>query len=154
MNIRIKIIQFLISINEKVIFYPKLKNFYKKRIDNGSSNMITILDVGSNKGQSIDFFSKVYQNVTIYAFEPNPILYKKIKNKYRNRKNIFIYNLGVSDMNGQLELNETVTDETSTFEQLNYDSIYLQMKANVLGVKKEEIIYHHEITNQILWGKF
>jgi glutamine synthetase len=21
-------------------------------------------------------------------------------------------------------------------------------------VKKEEIIYHHEITNQILWGKF
>ena len=39
-----------------------------------------------------------------------------------------------------MELNETVTDETSTFEKLNYESNYLQMKANVLGVKKEDII--------------
>jgi FkbM family methyltransferase len=46
----------------------------------------------------------------------------------------------VSDINGQLELNETVTDETSTFEKLNYESNYLKMKADVLGVKKEDII--------------
>ena len=39
-----------------------------------------------------------------------------------------------------MELNETVTDETSTFEKLNYESDYLQMKANILGVKKEDII--------------
>jgi FkbM family methyltransferase len=101
---------------------------------------ITILDVGSNKGQSIDFFSRIYKNVIIYAFEPNPVLYKKIKYKYRSKKNILIYNLGVSNINGQLELNETVTDETSTFEKLNYESNYLQMKADVLGVKKEDII--------------
>ncbi len=46
----------------------------------------------------------------------------------------------MSDINGQLELNETVTDETSTFENLNYESNYLKMKADVLGVKKEDII--------------
>ena len=143
MNIRIKIIQALININEQIFFYPKLKTFYKNQIKithPHPSIPITILDVGSNKGQSIDFFCKIYKNVVIHAFEPNPILYNKIKNKYQNKKNIFIYNLGVSDINGQLELNETVTDETSTFEKLNYDSNYLQMKADVLGVKKEDII--------------
>jgi FkbM family methyltransferase len=67
-------------------------------------------------------------------------LYKKLIKKYQTNKNIFIYNLGISDINGQLELFKTVTDEISTFEKLNYSSNYLQMKANVLGVKKEEII--------------
>ena len=74
MNIRIIIIQFLISINENIFFYPRLRRFYKrKNID--QDNATIIFDVGANKGQSIDFFSKIYKNVKIYAFEPNPKLY-------------------------------------------------------------------------------
>lgn len=156
MNIRIKIIQALIKINEQIFFYPKLKTFYKNQIKITSppSIPITILDVGSNKGQSIDFFCKIYKNVVIYAFEPNPMLYNKIKNKYQNKKNIFIYNLGVSDINGQLELNETVTDETSTFEKLNYNSNYLKMKADVLGIKKEDIIKNKYLVDVIRLSDF
>ena len=138
MNIRIKIIQFLISINENIFFYPRLRRFYKrKNID--QDNATIIFDVGANKGQSIDFFSKIYKNVKIYAFEPNPKLYNYLKAKYK-RKNVLLFNLGISDNSGQLMLNETITDETSTFEKLNYDSSYLQMKANILGVSKENII--------------
>jgi FkbM family methyltransferase len=147
MSIRISVIQFIIDINEKIFFYPKLQSFYKNVAYPTSlttppplKNHLTIFDVGANKGQSIDFFCKIFKNPTIYAFEPNPTLYKKLKEKYSIKKNIFIYNLGVSDINGQLELSETVTDETSTFEKLNYESNYLQMKANILGVKKEDII--------------
>ena len=69
MNIRIKLIQELININEQIFFYPKLKSFYKNKIDIVPNSLpITILDVGSNKGQSIDFFSKIYKDVVIYAF--------------------------------------------------------------------------------------
>jgi FkbM family methyltransferase len=142
MSIRISLIQTLIDINEQMLFYPKLKSFYKNKVYNNllPKNLVTIFDVGANKGQSIDFFCKIFQNPIIHAFEPNPVLYKKLVNKYQKTKNIFIHNLGISDINGELELNETVTDETSTFEKLNYESNYLQMKANVLGVKKEDII--------------
>jgi len=141
MRIRISLIQKLIDINERIFFYPKLKTFYNKAYLNLlPQNQVTILDVGANKGQSIDFFLKIYLNPTIHAFEPNPVLYKMLVSKYQENKNIFIHNLGISDINGQLELNETVTDETSTFEKLNYESNYLQMKANVLGIKKEDII--------------
>jgi FkbM family methyltransferase len=139
MNIRIKFIQFLININENIIFYPRLRTFYESR-KSDQDNMTIIFDVGANKGQSIDFFSKIYENVQIYAFEPNPNLFLYLKTKYKNKNNIMIYNLGVSNISGQLELNETITDETSTFEELNYESKYLQKKANILGVSKENII--------------
>jgi FkbM family methyltransferase len=156
MSIRISIIQFLIDINERIFFYPKLKSFYKNIAypTSLSSTLLTIFDVGANKGQSIDFFSKIFKNPTIYSFEPNPILYKKLIKKYQNKKNIFIYNLGISDINGQLELNETVTNETSTFEKLNYKSNYLQMKANVLGVLKEDIIKHRYFVDVIRLDDF
>ena len=53
MKLRTKIIQSLIHINEAIFFYPKLKKFYKDNLKNAS---VSILDVGANKGQSIDFF--------------------------------------------------------------------------------------------------
>ena len=73
MNIRIKLIQLLIEINEKIFFYPKLKSFYKNASININSPVI--LDVGANKGQSIDFFKSIYPDCLIYAFEPNPRLF-------------------------------------------------------------------------------
>ena len=138
MNIRIKLIQLLIEINEKIFFYPKLKSFYKNASININSPVI--LDVGANKGQSIDFFKAIYPNCVIYAFEPNPRLFMALEKKYREFKNIHLINKGVSDASGILELKETVTDETSTFEELNYDSNYLKMKSAILGVDPKDIV--------------
>lgn len=53
MSFRIKIIQKLVHINEGIFFYPKLKRFYIKNL---RKKNLCILDVGANKGQSIDFF--------------------------------------------------------------------------------------------------
>jgi FkbM family methyltransferase len=138
MNIRIKLIQLLIEINEKIFFYPKLKSFYKNASININSPVI--LDVGANKGQSIDFFKAIYPTCVIYAFEPNPRLFTALEKKYRDFKNIRLINKGVSDASGILELKETVTDETSTFEELNYDSNYLKMKSAILGVDPKDIV--------------
>ena len=138
MNIRIKIIQLLIEINEKIFFYPKLKSFYKNAPININSPII--LDVGANKGQSIDFFKSIYPNCIIYAFEPNPRLFSALQEKYINDKSIRLINKGVSNALGTLELKETVTDETSTFEELNYDSSYLKMKSAILGVTPKDIV--------------
>jgi FkbM family methyltransferase len=138
MNIRIKIIQLLIEINEKIFFYPKLKSFYKNAPINLNSPVI--LDVGANKGQSIDFFKSIYPNCIIYAFEPNPRLFAALKEKYLADKHIHLIHKGVSNSSGILELKETVTDETSTFEELNYDSSYLKMKSAILGVEPKNIV--------------
>jgi FkbM family methyltransferase len=134
---RIKLIRFLIQVNELIIFYPRLKKFYKENIK--KSNPL-IIDVGSNKGQTIDFFLKNFKNAIIYGFEPNRELYGALRIKYQNNKNVRLNNCGISDKNGKLLFKETVTNETSTFEELNYDSEYLKMKSKVLGIKPESMV--------------
>lgn len=137
MSLRTKIIQQLIHINEAIFFYPKLKKFYKANL---TSREVTILDVGANKGQSIDFFLSVNPNAKINAFEPNRKLFLYLQNKYKTNANITLHNSGVSNIKGELEFHENILDETSTFEALNLDSKYLEKKAKVLGISKENII--------------
>ena len=133
----VKLIQMLIALNEQVIFYPKLRRFYKSHF---SKKRPVIFDVGSNEGQSIDFFSGIYTDAVIYAFEPNVSLYNHLKNKYSKNPDIHIYNLGLSNVDDFLEFSECVMHETSTFENLNFDSGYLKRKAKILGFNPHEII--------------
>jgi FkbM family methyltransferase len=133
---RIKIIQKLIHFNEKLLFYPKLRSFYLKNLK--IKNPV-IFDVGTNRGQSIDFFLEIFKDAKIYGFEPNSKLYEELIVKYKNHSNVKIFNLGVSDFNGQLEFKESIMDETSTFEELNQDSEYLKKKLKILGVNSSEL---------------
>ncbi|MFK7935522.1 MAG: FkbM family methyltransferase, partial [Saprospiraceae bacterium] len=137
MSIRTKVIQAVVGLNEKIIFYPRLKQFYSSAL---SKSAPTILDVGSNKGQSVDFFLNIYPKATIYGFEPNTSLYQRLINRYRSRNQIQFKNLGVSSQEGTLLFHENIMDETSTFETLNKDSEYLKKKAKVLGVSTDTII--------------
>ena len=141
MNIRTKIIQKLVHINEGIFFYPKLKRFYKENLN---SNNINIIDVGANKGQSIDFFLKSYPQAEIDSFEPNKKLFVYLQKKYIKNieqiQRIKLHNFGASNTNGELVFHENILDETSTFEEINLDSKYLKKKSKVLGVTKENII--------------
>ncbi|OYU85521.1 MAG: hypothetical protein CFE24_01050 [Flavobacterium sp. BFFFF2] len=137
MNLRTQIIQKLVHINEAIFFYPKLKKFYQAHLNHPK---VCVLDVGANKGQSIDFFLKVNANAEFDAFEPNKKLFSHLTLKYKASNNIRLHNFGVSNLKGELVFHENILDETSTFEELNLNSKYLEKKAKVLGVAKENII--------------
>ena len=137
MSFRIELIQRLIHFNESLIFYPKLRKFYLKKLNNKT---IKIIDIGANRGQSIEFFLELNVSAKIESFEPNKDLYILLKNKYENNSNIKLHNYGVSNFNGELLFNENVLNETSSFEKLNSNSKYLKFKANILGVSPEDIV--------------
>lgn len=137
MSLRRKFIQFAIGVNENIFFYPKLMKFYRRYFKN---KPIKIIDVGANKGQSIDFFSKLSNDIHVIGFEPNKKLYENLLAKYRGRPNISLFNKGISNKKGVLTFHENIMDETSTFEELNYNSDYLRKKAKILGVKTENIV--------------
>lgn len=141
MGIRTRVIQKLVHINENIFFYPKLKKFYVTAL---KKETINVIDVGANKGQSIDFFLTINSNASFDAFEPNKKLFIYLQNKYhktiQQTQNINLHNFGVSNLKGELVFHENILDETSTFEELNMDSKYLEKKAKVLGVSKEKII--------------
>ncbi|WP_395768894.1 FkbM family methyltransferase [Aquirufa sp.] len=133
---RIKLITYLIELNEAILFYPKLKRFYKKALPQNP----TIFDVGANKGQSADFFLAIRPTAQITSFEPNPSLFQFLTTKYQGVKNMTLVNKGVSNAKQILTFYINKLDLTSSFEPLNPDSKYLAKKAQVMGVKPSEII--------------
>tara|TARA_B110000483_G_scaffold234858_1_gene305544 strand:+ start:2429 stop:3160 length:732 start_codon:yes stop_codon:yes gene_type:complete len=136
LNIRVELIRALISLNENILFYPKLKQAYKKLVI--SKNPI-ILDVGTNRGQSIDFFLKNLNVKTIIGFEPNQKLFNSLIRKYKDKSNIKILNNGVSSRNKSITFYENILDETSSFEKINLNSKYAFRKAQILGTTTENL---------------
>jgi FkbM family methyltransferase len=65
-------------------FNKKSKKFFYQSL---FSKNPTIIDVGANKGQTIDFFKKIFPKVKIYAFEPSKT-FEFLKKKYFKNKNI------------------------------------------------------------------
>jgi FkbM family methyltransferase len=64
-------------------------------------NSQIIFDLGSNVGPSVIYFKLKYPVAKIYAFEPNPVAYERLKENTKQFDNIFIFNLAVSYKNGK-----------------------------------------------------
>ena len=73
-----------------------------------------IFDVGSNEGESIDFFLNLFENPTIYSFEPEKKSYQKLLKKYGENKTINLFNLALGDKKEELKLKINIKSSTST----------------------------------------
>jgi FkbM family methyltransferase len=63
-----------------------------------------LLDVGANRGQSIDAFCLVRPGARIIAFEPNRLIADRLHHRYRRRDNIEIRAIGLGDAAGEFTL--------------------------------------------------
>ena len=136
-NIRLRIVKTLVDINEKIFFESRLKRFYQSQ---NHRKINTVVDVGANKGQSIDIFLSLNPDCRIYAIEANPALCELLRKRYSKSSNVKIFQIGISDHAGKKMFYENVLDYTSSFEALNEDSDYLKKKAQILGVTSRNII--------------
>ncbi|HEY8897950.1 MAG TPA: FkbM family methyltransferase [Niastella sp.] len=150
-KLRIQAIKVIINTIEKFTFEKTLRKYYKGIF---GSNINLVIDVGSNKGQTIDFFLKINPDCNIYGFEPNPGLYNYLVKKYEHLNNIRLFNMGVSSETGELIFNENVLNHTSTFENLNKDSAFLKKKAKILGVTVDNIIKNSYPVKTIALSEF
>ena len=133
---RVKLVRFLIEINESIFFYKRLKKVFKEIFKN--SPLRKVIDVGVNRGQTIKFLHQFSEEIEIIGFEPNKSLFEKVREmKFRN---VSLHNCGCSDSEGTLVFNENILDESSTFENVNSNSKWLMKKANILGVKPKNLI--------------
>lgn len=57
----------------------------------------TIIDVGANVGDTIDEFQKIFKCKKIYGFEPQNDCVEKLKVRFKNKKNIEIYNYALDN---------------------------------------------------------
>jgi len=84
-----------------------------------------IAHVGANNGKEVKVYKKLFPNSEIHLFEPNKLSFEKIKNKYKNMENIFLYNFALGNENTEKVL-YTSTDfpNTSSILEPNLLKVY------------------------------
>lgn len=97
-KIRINNLNFFVymSPNSDISIFDKIfiQKEYNINLDN---NPRVIMDLGSNVGFSTLYFKSLFPKVTIYAFEPNPEIFKKLSLNCSQFKDIKAFSCAVSD---------------------------------------------------------
>lgn len=96
-----------------------------------------ILDLGAHQGDSSVYYALQYPESTIYALEPAPIAYGRLKKNTANFKNIKTLNVGIGDKDGQAKLHFTGSSLGSSLlkrqESSDYTEITLQTLESLIS---------------------
>lgn len=115
-------------------------NHIYKEFEKKQNNVI--IDVGTNRGQSIKEFLKIYANYEIHCFEPLNNLYEELKKKYDHNKNIYLNNYALGEENKEGNFFKYHNDVNSSFNKPIYGSNWEKKKKNFFDVNnliKEEL---------------
>jgi FkbM family methyltransferase len=82
--------------------YDRQTRVIIKKVCNITSNCV---DVGTHKGEILDIFLKTSPRGFHYGFEPIPVMFESLKQKYFNKKNIFLFDYALSNDEGTTEFN-------------------------------------------------
>jgi 2-O-methyltransferase len=63
----------------------------------------TILEVGCNDGDSTQMFLKLFENPTLYCFEPDPRAAARFRQKVGDRPNVHLLQMAISDREGTID---------------------------------------------------
>lgn len=143
---RIQIIGKSLRFLERYLFDPKLKKSLTLAVDelklarnNHSNKEIVCFDIGANRGQTIRLFRELFPNSKIFAFEPNPEIYRSLNSIHRYSGNIKCFNLALGQRTGKFPFWISPLDETSSLLLPNSDSTMNKKKALILGIDPKEM---------------
>ena len=98
-----------------------------------------IFDVGSHKGESIDYFIELKNLKIIYSFEPQNDIFLILKNKYKKNKKILLNKIALSNKENYKNFYINDLSSTSTFSKLDKNSLWLRIKNKIIN-KKNSVI--------------
>ena len=107
-----------------------------KKFEKSHNNVI--IDVGSNRGQSIEDFLKIYTNYEIHCFEPLNNLHEELKDKYNDNRNIYLNNYALGDENKDSKFFKYHNDVNSSFNKPISGSNWEKKKKRIFN--KENLI--------------
>jgi len=120
-------------------------NHIFKKFEKKHNNVI--IDVGANRGQSIENFLSIYENYEIHCFEPLTNLYEELTKKYGHNKNIYLNNCALGEEKKEGKFFKYHNDVNSSFNKPINDSKWEKKKKKILN--KEKLI-EEELNVKIL----
>ncbi len=112
-----------------------------------------VVDIGANHGDWTNAYLQLLGNTAkFYLFEPIPSLYQKLKMRFENYSNVFIYDFAVSDNEGVADFYISNNDDLSSLEEIKsgvyptfVKSTRTQVKTNTLNNIHETILHRANI---------
>ena len=131
----------------------KFLNFdeiYKNKIN---PNPI-IFDVGSNQGQSIERFTKIFDNPIIHAFEPIEKEFEFLKKKYERFNNIKINHCALGDKNETKKLSITAKTGNSSFNEITPNTKWLKTRSKEFNTTLNGYVTEKQIVKLITLDEY
>lgn len=116
-----------------IIKYPDVSpsNFDKiyQKVFKKYNNRISILDVGSHRGESIKRFNRAFQHPTIHAFEPDLENFKVLNEKFSKDKFLTLNNFGIGNTNGNLQFHKYQKSDVGGFNKIDLGNIWTKIRS-------------------------
>lgn len=104
------------------------------------NKQLIILDIGANEGKISQKYGELFSNLCVYAFEPFPESYTKLKEISKAKSYIKPYNIAISNFNGNQTLYCNVYNETNSLFPSNLISPEIDcLTKSVNSIKVETI---------------
>ena len=126
---------FFYNFFENYIHLRRIKAFLSRKV---ILNDPIIFDVGSHEGKLVKLMNNLYENATIYCFEPNKSMNDDLK-KIGN--NIKVYNYALGEKNEEKQILINKIDLTNTLSTVNENSFYLKIKNFILAKSTKDNMY-------------
>ena len=132
------------------------KHYHQKKIKKVLKNLKikTVIDIGAHKGEFLNCILSINKKLIIYAFEPQSLIFRKLKKNFKSSNNIFIFNKALSNSNEKKKLNINIKTSTSTFSTYNRDSYWKKIKDFILTGFKQSSFISSEIVKTITLDNF
>ncbi len=130
-----ELIKFILNIFDFFTQQKILRELEKKII---KKKIKILIDVGSHKGEYISSLKSRFYIDNIFGFEPNPNVFQILKKRFKD-SNIHLFNQGISDTSGYIQLNKNLDSSSSSINNLNTESKYYKKKyffLNILNLKQ------------------
>ena len=122
---------------DKFIHQKRIINYLKKSL----REINIFIDIGAHKGTYTDL---ILNNLLVInkliLIEPQKNIFEFIKNKYKNNKNIIIYNNAISNKEKLMKLFINKHDLTSSLTEVDKKNKYLNLKAKLFGGSINQMI--------------
>lgn len=132
------------------------KNYHQKAINRILMNLDLkkVIDIGAHKGEFLENIISINKKMKVYSFEPQSKIFSNLKNSFTTKKNIFIYNLAISNVNKKQKLNINIKTSTSTFSNYNESSYWKKIKDFLIAGLNKSSIVNSELVQSVTLDKF
>ncbi len=100
----------------------QLKGLFKNK------EQLRIIDSGAYKGKFSEEFQMIYPKTTALCIEPTPKSFLKLSEKFKNKKNFILENVGLSHTNREGLLNINASEKTNSLLNMDKNIPSVQLK--------------------------